>query len=502
VQSYLYSGFNGQIIFTGQPWFAPKTGGSYNCTLYPSGGWRNTGNHPCSGYSENVPGVIQAQINLMIAEGKGPSNTVVRADDWYGNFNGKGFLNQSVMQEYIYALSLCTGSTYASCPIGFTVMVDGGGLPSGMYACPSQGAYYCPTGASNAAVGGCDQSACTQAEFVSYIETVLDYIDSAWAETKVWTPSIAHPSHHELILFYTRGDFANISNWFGSGGVWPTIQAYQVAAVASGKYKALFDTFNWSNDYNLSDFAANFSQVPPFYGAYLWSHAPGFSNSAPQTQYYWDSNENWQATFYTKGEESSQSSGIIAGEFPGFESSNNNYDPKPSEGPPDIISRMCGRTYQFLSGAILNASPTPFSASNQLPAVMMQTWNDLGEGTNIEYGVDNCWRPNAPTYNAGTTTLTWTVSATDTTASYGATSTTIDHFKILFGNGSGPLYTAQDNISKTAASCTGTFTLTCSYNLSSATKPPFPGYTWNVYVKMVPLALDLTQTSSPLVQAF
>jgi hypothetical protein len=51
--------------------------------------------------------------------------------------------------------------------------------------------------------------------------------------------------------------------------------------------------------------------------------------------------------------------------------------------------------------------------------------------------------------------------------------------------------------------------LTCSFNIQTANTPPYPGFTWYLYVKMVPKALLLTQMNgggngngAPLSQSF
>jgi hypothetical protein len=55
----------------------------------------------------------------------------------------------------------------------------------------------------------------------------------------------------------------------------------------------------------------------------------------------------------------------------------------------------------------------------------------------------------------------------------------------MFGDGTGPLWTIQDNLTLAAAGGTGTTTLSCSLDLSTAKLPPPPGHTWLVYVKAV-----------------
>jgi hypothetical protein len=252
--SYLYPGFNGQVILTGQPWAAPKTG-SYTCYLFPTGGYRGGpspyGNsaHPCFGYSENDARVITAQDAEMIALGQGGSNTVVRADDWYGNSNNQAFLNTSVTLEYQDILGRC-GVSYASCTMGFSAMVDGGGFKDGMVACSSGApSSNCAPGATSPGAAGCDPSACTVAQVEAYLEASLAYFDSAFSGVN-WAPSPYNSAHRELILFITRGGFTGLSCSAAPPAencwnfkIWPDVQTWQLANLNN-----VYDMFNshWS----------------------------------------------------------------------------------------------------------------------------------------------------------------------------------------------------------------------------------------------------------------
>jgi hypothetical protein len=430
----------------------------------------------------------------MIRVGQGGQNTVVRDDDWYGNVNGDGWLNNSVMQEATVAGSLCTGTTAASCPILFGIMVDGNGIPSGMKACTGTASYYCPAGAVNAAVSGVSLSSVTTAQFVAYFESILDYIDTSWGNKPYYAPSPAGNGHHELLTFISS-DSSHYQN-VNFTTAWAEIASYMK------KYKAPYDIYHWSGGFT----------TPNQAGAYLWVKPYGgnFSNSSPLTQFTLDSGNGYQANFYTAAQASSQIG--CGGLSIGFDGSNNNY------GQQGLMSREWGRTLLFYSSKILNALPRHYGTGTgeiPLPCLLVATWNDHGEGTNAEGGVDNGWRMNTPSYNGGTGVLTWTLANQDTAydpnfSLYGPTVETIDHFDTFFGNSTGTiLYYNQKNISPTAAGCSGTTMLTCSFNIQTANTPPYPGFTWYLYVKMVPKALLLTQMNgggngngAPLSQSF
>jgi hypothetical protein len=65
-----------------------------------------------------------------------------------------------------------------------------------------------------------------------------------------------------------------------------------------------------------------------------------------------------------------------------------------------------------------------YSSTTQLSYLLISTWNDYEEGTEIETGIDNCYTINA---SLSSSTLTWTPASTDTNA----TESTIDHYEIF-----------------------------------------------------------------------
>ncbi len=80
-----------------------------------------------------------------------------------------------------------------------------------------------------------------------------------------------------------------------------------------------------------------------------------------------------------------------------------------------LVNQHCGQTWLDTFGAVDQF----YSASNQLPAIQLVTWNDYEEGTAIESGIDSCVVV-TPDANAGT--LTWTA--------VGNTSA-VDHYSVF-----------------------------------------------------------------------
>jgi hypothetical protein len=467
--------------------------------------------------------VIAAQHTQMIWQSAGAGQVI--DSPWYGNKNGGGFLEKVIVQEAADALSRCVGSV---CPIDIEIMIDKGLITSGMLA---QSGTVSGVAWSNAKALPCDApgvgnpgpptwdltkaysagafvtrgtliyvalSANTNQDpttatsiwetntqcVVNSLKAAMDHIDGLWGNQVYYAPSPNNNGHHGLLTFLIEGDFLTV-NW---GTVWSTIASYQTGTGRGGvAYKHPYDIFHWRGGFIEANQA----------GAYIWSQIQVWDNSNPSIQYKWDNGNAYQANFYNQAQTSSQTG--IGTLFAGYDGSNNNYNNR-------VMSRQCGNVLLLNSKAIFNAKPKAYSAAFPLLALVMQTFNDLGE-TNLEGGEDPCWRTNTPTYAAPN--LSFQVVGTNPSGALtGLTVNTIDHFKIMFGDGTGPLFTAQDNITPTAAGCTGTTTLSCSFNLNNATLKPFFGNTWFVYVKMIPKALMLTEMNgagtnqAPLVQAF
>jgi hypothetical protein len=185
------------------------------------------------------------------------------------------------------------------------------------------------------------------------------------------------------------------------------------------------------------------------------------------------------SSYYTLAQ---QNNGIQMGSlYVGFDGSNNNYNH-------DMLARQCGQLFQDLGGSLSTGAiaEAKYSSSNQLPWLLLATWNDYGEGTNVENGVDNCWRVSAPTITSGTTTVKWGSAAVSGQSSY-ANADTVAYFRIWYGSGAGDL-TLSENSIKASTYCTSGLT-GCSFNLNNATYPPPTGSTWYIYIEQVGAAM-------------
>jgi hypothetical protein len=140
-------------------------------------------------------------------------------------------------------------------------------------------------------------------------------------------------------------------------------------------------------------------------GAYAWI-APETANPGdPMAMKYLE-------RFYSKAQNSNKIA--MGSAYKGFD------DAEASWGKGRVIDQQCGHTWL---STFAEASRF-YSAGHQLPAVIIPTWNDYEEGTEIETGIDNCVSLQG---HLSADTLAWSVSGPENT---------IDHYVVLVQRGS------------------------------------------------------------------
>jgi hypothetical protein len=145
-----------------------------------------------------------------------------------------------------------------------------------------------------------------------------------------------------------------------------------------------------------------------------------------------------------------------------------------------IVDQSCGQRWLNLWGYI--NSHWPAFASN-LDAVLVPTWNDYEEGTEVETGIDNCIDPATPFTLSivNSNQLQWTVNFTSTAG----VSSTIDHYDLFYANSSD-----ENELHKFASS-------TCSTTTCTASLAAVPSGTYHVYVKAVGKPHILNHMNTP-----
>lgn len=136
-------------------------------------------------------------------------------------------------------------------------------------------------------------------------------------------------------------------------------------------------------------------------GAYSWIAPETANSSDPMAMQYLE-------RFYSKAQPSDKIA--MGSAYKGFD------DADASWGKGRAIDQRCGQTWLSTFEVIGRF----YSASHQLPALIIPTWNDYEEGTEIETGIDNCVEIKASIRDGKT--LVWNISGHETT---------IDHIAVL-----------------------------------------------------------------------
>jgi hypothetical protein len=132
-------------------------------------------------------------------------------------------------------------------------------------------------------------------------------------------------------------------------------------------------------------------------GAYAWIAPETESSADPMALQYLE-------RFYSKGQHSNKIA--MGSAYKGFN------DSEASWGKGRVIDQQCGRTWL----ATFAEAGRFYSSSHQLPALIIPTWNDYEEGTEIETGIDNCVQVKA---GISGDKLDWNISGSeDTIARY------------------------------------------------------------------------------------
>lgn len=139
-------------------------------------------------------------------------------------------------------------------------------------------------------------------------------------------------------------------------------------------------------------------------GAYAWIAPETASAGDPMATKYLE-------RFYSKAKDSSKIA--MGSAYKGFD------DAEASWGKGRVIDAQCGHTWL----ATFAVASQFYSSRHQLPALIIPTWNDYEEGTEIETGIDNCLSLQG---RLSADTLAWSVSGPEDT---------IDHYVVLVQGG-------------------------------------------------------------------
>jgi hypothetical protein len=290
------------------------------------------------------------------------------------------------------------------------------------------------------------------------------------------------------------------TNW---DTIWQTVTQYVNSTYATPmefvKEFGNFTTDPEPNPFTSSDFSGAYAwpQIagPTAGGLYYvdssnggWTYpaipsvAGDCSTSAPGCmQFYWNQTDappgndyQYLGDFYSQATSTSK---IAFGElFKGFDWSNAAW----SYGIQKVVAQQCGQV-------LVNAASAANSFIESKPLVYAQTptWNDYEEGTEVETGVDNCWRVQNASYNPATDTLTWQLNAVAGQQEFASLSTVYGYTVWAAGaTGTNPSLQYVVNLPKTATSLSRVSTL-------------IHGQFSQLYVEMVGMPLIINQMSNP-----
>ncbi|HTT24162.1 MAG TPA: hypothetical protein VMG82_34880 [Candidatus Sulfotelmatobacter sp.] len=156
----------------------------------------------------------------------------------------------------------------------------------------------------------------------------------------------------------------------------------------------------------------------PLSPLFFFRNSGSFANDDADGAYSWIAPETAASTdamalqylvrFYSKAQQSNKIA--MGSAYKGFD------DADASWGKGRVIDQRCGQTWL----STFEVAGRFYSTSHQLPALIIPTWNDYEEGTEIETGIDNCVEVKASI--RGGDTLVWNISGRENT---------IDHIAVL-----------------------------------------------------------------------
>ena len=390
--------------------------------------------HTQTKYNSNDANTINAQINDLIAR-----HFDGLIEDWYGSANTT--IDGTLQKVRDNLASRC--SAPQNCPLEFAAMIDQGVVKT--------------------ACGGVTSGSCA----VSAVESALCYLNGNYFGSNAYLKM--NPSTHAWAVstdpvVYT---FPPSGGWNTTD--WTTITNYANTSGWASKCPS-GQQGNNGPVLIINQDTAGFSA--PFNGAFSWVAPDAWSST---NQFNWNgytgsnTNDSYHDNFYSNC--NSHTGQICTGSAKkGFDDNNASW------GNNRVVAQRCGQTWlNTLQKAAL------FSGSNL--TLQIPTWNDYEEGTEIETGIDNCYRVNAPTLS-NASTLNWTLNTNDSTyAPLSPVNGTIDHFIIWQCN------TSDTNCQSIATPSPST----TSFNLSNTN---LPAGTYDLWVQMVGINSILNQISS------
>ena len=145
----------------------------------------------------------------------------------------------------------------------------------------------------------------------------------------------------------------------------------------------------------------------------------------------------------------------MGGAFKGFDDLMTNNSPTNTWYAARVATQGCGTTWVNSWGEMTEMINWYSQANNSLPWMMVATWDDYEEGSEIETGIDNCIETStfAPTISSNT--LSWGFEFDDVTRDPNRTAnpSTIDHYDFYYTTDGTNYYLVDHNITPSQAVC-------------------------------------------------
>ena len=350
-----------------QPWFFPKdSSAAYPITCNTTIDSRCTANdnyvefdnHVEVGYSSFDANTVQRQLNDMLKRG---FNGVVI--DWYSQFadgtensspagNPVGNMEDKTVQAIKTAFttnSFCNGATPPLC-LNYVVQEDQGAWKRTNDPVNLPG---CVTGSTQP-----DQTSCIE----QHLGTDLGYVNTQYFNSTGYLKISTQP----LVQFFVDDSIGD-TTWNAN-----------FSAVWQAEYPSAKANFNASLVFKGKDGFTHFGFTD---GAFAW---PAF-NGGPDPDNTFNSGTVLPNFYNTAAAHTDKQ--IWGVTYKGFDERTDQARP----GATRYIKQKCGQVWLQTVRALRNpATLTGGPAGLTVPYGLVSTWNDYGEGTSIEPGIDNC----------------------------------------------------------------------------------------------------------------
>ncbi|HEV7517569.1 MAG TPA: hypothetical protein VGR07_14815 [Thermoanaerobaculia bacterium] len=369
------------------PWFDKDSSGCvHTASGFPipdsssGSGYRNCNGHVEIGYTSNDAATVDAQISDMLRRGFDGISIA-----WY-HLASRPEYDGTTAKIRDNLDNRCAG--LAQCPMSFLLRLN-------------EGAY-----------NFCAQDGNEPNCVLTNLKANLDYANSNFFGSL----SYLKVSNRPVVSFFLDEGNSDLAQCGGT--------TYPTCNLSGGTCSSRSDC--WSKIWAaVNSHVQSYSHGDPLL---IFRNSSGFSHTQSDGSFAWvsptDSTDPYGLAyldrFYTAATSASHLAQLdMGGTWKGFDGTHNSWNNS-------VMAQRCGRTWLD----VIAKANSYYSASQQLPYILVSTWNDYEEGTEIETGIDNCYAVGAAI--AGST-LSWSlaISSDQPNAATNATESTIDHYDVF-----------------------------------------------------------------------